>query len=114
MNNSLKFSYPDKDPVIGVKSEIKEGKYLDQPSLEDDTKYCHSTISDNGIGFDPVFNEQIFGLFQRLHGKSEYPGTGIGLSICKKIVENHNGLITANGIPGKGATFHIYIPDAQG
>ncbi|HUR31583.1 MAG TPA: ATP-binding protein, partial [Saprospiraceae bacterium] len=66
--------------------------------------------SDNGIGFDPKFNEQIFGLFQRLHGKSEYPGTGIGLSICKKIIENHDGVITAHGNPGKGATFQIYIP----
>jgi len=108
--NSLKFSSPERAPVITVESKIDTGANLGQPFLDRDKKYCYISISDNGIGFNPEFNEQIFGLFQRLHGKNEYPGTGIGLSICKKIVENHNGVMIASGEPGKGATFHIYIP----
>ena len=110
-SNSLKFSSPDRLPVITVTSNIEEGYKLDQPLLEPDKKYCHIVITDNGIGFNPEFSEQIFGLFQRLHGKSEFPGTGIGLSICKKIIENHHGVITADGNPGKGARFDIYIPN---
>lgn len=108
--NSLKFASPVRPPVITVKSRIAKGEDLGQSFLDSDKKYCYISVSDNGIGFNPEFNEQIFGLFQRLHGKNEYPGTGIGLSICKKIIENHNGVMTASGEAGKGATFHIYIP----
>ncbi len=72
--------------------------------------YCHITFSDNGIGFDPKYKERIFEIFERLHSKDEYPGTGIGLAICKRIVENHKGLITATGEVDKGAQFDIYIP----
>jgi len=68
------------------------------------------TISDEGIGFDQEHAEKIFELFQRLHRKEEYPGTGIGLAIIKKIIQNHHGVIKAKGSPGKGATFEIYIP----
>lgn len=67
-------------------------------------------VSDNGIGFDPQYKERIFGVFQRLHGKAEYNGTGIGLAIVKKIVENHEGFIIATGESGKGARFDIYFP----
>lgn len=73
-------------------------------------KYCHLTYTDNGIGFDPQYNERIFEVFQRLHSQEEYSGTGIGLAICKRIIENHNGTITATGEPGKGARFDIFIP----
>lgn len=113
IGNSLKFANPGRPPVITINSSIKPGKELPLAGLEKDRKYCHISVQDNGIGFDPTFSEQIFGLFQRLHGKSEYPGTGIGLSICKKIIENHHGVMTAEGEPGKGAKFHIYIPYEQ-
>ena len=81
-----------------------------QLGLPTGKKYCQITVADNGIGFDEQYSNRIFELFQRLHGKNEYNGTGIGLAIVKKIVENHNGLITATSTEGEGATFHIYIP----
>ena len=68
------------------------------------------TFSDNGIGFDEQYSEKIFSIFQRLHSKEEYPGTGIGLTICRKIAENHQGFITASSKTNEGATFCIYLP----
>jgi signal transduction histidine kinase len=78
-----------------------------------DKEYCHISIADNGIGFETDYNEKIFEVFQRLHGKDVYKGSGIGLSIVKKIVENHNGVITATGQLHKGAIFDIYIPTVK-
>ncbi len=73
--------------------------------------YYHLQISDNGIGFEPEYKNRIFEVFQRLNTESEFTGTGIGLAIVKKIVENHKGIITANGEKDKGATFDIYLPE---
>ncbi|MBS1600608.1 MAG: hypothetical protein JST75_20455 [Bacteroidetes bacterium] len=73
-------------------------------------KYIEIIIKDNGIGFDQKYSNQIFVIFQRLHGRESFEGTGIGLSLCKRIVENHNGFITAESEPGKGAQFFIYLP----
>jgi signal transduction histidine kinase len=70
-------------------------------------------IRDNGIGFDEQYKEKIFGLFERLHTKDKYPGTGIGLSICKRIVELHNGAISANSVQGEYAEFEVVLPFAQ-
>jgi signal transduction histidine kinase len=70
-------------------------------------------VSDNGIGFEPHHAERIFQVFQRLHGRSDYQGTGIGLAIVQKVVENHKGYITAHGQPGSGATFHILLPEIK-
>ena len=75
--------------------------------------YAKITITDNGIGFDKQFSEKIFEVFQRLHSKQEYIGTGIGLAIVKKIVQNHNGFISAHGEPDIGAVFQIIIPSSQ-
>lgn len=110
LGNALKFSDPSRRPHIVLQSKIVNGEQLEIYGLSKHQDYCHITISDNGIGFDPEYNKKIFELFQRLHGNAEYNGTGIGLSIVKKIVENHHGVIIANGEPGKGATFDIYIP----
>jgi hypothetical protein len=74
--------------------------------------YHRISFLDNGIGFEQQYAEKIFDLFQRLHGKKEFSGTGIGLAICKKIVSNHRGWITATGDPGKGSHFDIYLPVA--
>lgn len=110
ISNSIKFSKNGMTPSIQIKSNIIDSLAITDVKGMQHDKYHHFAITDNGIGFKPEFNEQIFGLFQRLHGKNEYSGTGIGLAICKKIIENHNGIIKANGEPGKGATFNIYLP----
>ena len=110
ISNALKFSRPGIPPHIIIKSDIDEGSQFPNKKLSPRKKYCHIIFTDNGIGFDQQYNEQIFEVFQRLHGREEYTGTGIGLAIVKKIVENHNGIVTATGSPGKGARFDIYIP----
>ncbi len=117
VGNSLKFSKPNVTPVITVQCKIASGFALthDNPGLPAGAlvpriKYCHIIYTDNGIGFDPQYNERIFEVFQRLHSYEEYKGTGIGLAICKRIVENHHGVITATGKLNKGVRFDIYIP----
>lgn len=110
VSNSLKFSKSDVLPVITIGCKIAKGKDLPNETLSKELDYCHISIADNGIGFDQEYNAKIFEVFQRLHGRESYTGTGIGLAIVKKIVENHNGIITANGEANKGATFNIYIP----
>ena len=109
LSNALKFSKPDTAPCIFIKAEVISGSKI--PGVLADVKknYYHISVSDNGIGFLPEFNTRIFEIFQRLHGSSEYEGTGIGLSICKKIVENHKGIMMADGKPDEGATFHLYL-----
>jgi light-regulated signal transduction histidine kinase (bacteriophytochrome) len=74
---------------------------------------CQISVEDNGIGFDEKYLDRIFTVFQRLHAKGEYEGTGVGLAICRKIVDRHNGMITARSRPGEGATFVITIPVLQ-
>ena len=110
ISNSLKFSSPEKLPHIEIKSEIVEGVKLKNDKLLPDIKYCHISFSDNGIGFEQQYSEKIFDLFHRLHTKPEHQGTGIGLAIVKKIVDNHNGIISAEAKENIGATFNIYIP----
>jgi len=110
ISNALKFSNPKVPPHITISSvNIKVNKE-NIGNLMRGKEYCHITISDNGIGFENGFSEKIFEVFQKLHSKDEFAGSGIGLAIVKKIVENHNGFITATGELNKGATFDIYIP----
>ena len=95
---------------IIIKSEIVDEKEVATEKLSPHKRYCHLTVTDDDIGFEPEYNEHIFGMFQRLHSKSAYDGTGMGLVILRKIIDNHNGIITATGQLNKGATFDIYIP----
>lgn len=111
LGNSLKFARHNIPPHIMVFSEFKLGKDTGLESLEEEIEYCHIRFSDNGIGFAPEYKTRIFEMFQRLNGRSEYEGTGIGLAIVNKIIENHKGVITANSELGKGATFDIYLPN---
>lgn len=111
IGNALKFHRKDESPVVEVQASImecqdKKNKYLH-------TRLCQITVEDNGIGFDEKYAERIFGIFQRLHGRDEYEGTGIGLAICQKIAERHGGDIKAKSALGKGAKFIITLPMKQ-
>jgi PAS domain S-box-containing protein len=109
ISNGLKFSI--KDPVINITSRVVDKNEVTTfPNFLSDRKYVEISIKDNGIGFDQQYEKLIFTMFQRLHGKQHYAGTGIGLALCKKIVENHNGFISAKSELGKGATFYVYLP----
>jgi PAS domain S-box-containing protein len=109
-SNALKFSKKDVPPVIVVSATPVSSKDGGSIGLIAGKSYEHITVKDNGIGFESVYNKKVFEIFQRLHGRAEYSGTGIGLAICKKIVDNHNGVILAEGEKDVGATFHIYLP----
>ncbi|MDB5228932.1 MAG: sensor signal transduction histidine kinase [Bacteroidota bacterium] len=109
INNSIKFS--SEAPQIEITSRIlstEEVKAI--PELNFTQKYIELKFTDNGIGFEQQYANKIFAIFQRLHEKQAYMGTGIGLALCKKIVENHHGVITAKGELGKGAVFTVYLP----
>lgn len=127
ISNALKFSKKDIVPVISITAEL-----IDKNNLEADhrfashfefpaskkekngpEKFCRIYIRDNGIGFNEIYRERIFNAFQRLHAKHAYEGTGIGLAVCQKIVENHGGMISAESTEGEGATFIITVPVVQ-
>jgi hypothetical protein len=103
ISNALKYNKPGEAPVVTIHCTIADGS-------GEHKKYFQVEVSDNGIGFNPEYTEKIFQVFYRLHGRSEYPGTGVGLSIAKKVVENHGGQIHAESIPGEGAKFKILFP----
>ncbi|WP_207494850.1 PAS domain-containing sensor histidine kinase [Aridibaculum aurantiacum] len=114
VNNALKYSKPGVPPEIAIKYSLVNGAdvktHIELPADELQKKYHQVEIRDNGIGFEQQYAEQIFGMFKRLHGKAEYSGTGVGLSIAKKVVDNHQGYIWASGELHKGATFYILLP----
>lgn len=110
LSNALKFVKPDVPPQIAISSVIVPGSSLSFPHVVPDQTYAVVTIKDNGIGFDEEYAEKIFDMFQRLHSRNEYKGTGIGLAIVKKIVEHHNGSISASSQLGQGATFNVILP----
>ena len=112
IGNALKFS--DHKPEIHVSYKfIKEASLEEHDFLTPGKAYAHFCFRDNGIGFEQQYADQIFTIFQRLHPKREYSGTGIGLAICKRIVQNHHGTIRATGQPNIGASFEVYLPFQQ-
>lgn len=114
ISNSLKFAKPDVGPHIMISLNPHVTETNQHVKLAGNKKqFCCITLRDNGIGFDSEYKDKIFEVFQRLHGKQEYSGTGVGLAIVKRIVENHQGFIEASGVPGQGARFDIYLPAAE-
>jgi signal transduction histidine kinase len=108
VNNALKFSSQDRTPLIRINSREVQGAGF--PGLHAALDYYLLTIEDNGIGFDEKNAQKIFVAFERLNHYEDFPGFGLGLSLCKKIVVNHGGLITATSVPGSGSKFSIYLP----
>ena len=109
LSNALKFRRPSVPPVVRISGRV----HGPERASGGGASLCAVTIADNGIGFKPAYAGRIFGIFQRLHGRNEYPGTGIGLATCRKILERHGGTITASSQPGKGATFVFTLPIKQ-
>jgi light-regulated signal transduction histidine kinase (bacteriophytochrome) len=105
LGNALKFRHKNRQPVI----KISAANQAPAPKA-DGLDYCRIRVEDNGIGFEKKYQHRIFSIFQRLHNRTQYEGTGIGLTICKMIVERHDGSIHAEGQPGRGATFIISLP----
>ena len=110
IDNAIKYSRPKVVPEIKISSHRVSGSSFSQSKAKAKIEYFAIKIEDNGIGFENEYAGKIFELFQRLHHKNKYSGTGIGLAIVKKIVLNHKGFITAEGTPGVGAVFTIYFP----
>lgn len=111
IGNALKYQRPDVAPIIKIHaSVIKERRAHNRSGNHPTSDFAHVIVEDNGIGFDEKYLDRIFNVFQRLHGRKQYEGTGIGLAVCRKIAERHNGSITAKSAPGRGATFIVTLP----
>nr|WP_294924399.1 ATP-binding protein [uncultured Flavobacterium sp.] len=110
IGNSLKFTRPDVSPVIFIHCSIASTEEIRAVHLKEGASYYKIQFTDNGIGMKPEDTQKIFSIFQRLHGKNEFAGTGIGLAMCKKIVQNHNGEIDASESNENGAIFNVYLP----
>lgn len=110
ISNALKFCKPDVPPHIKIQARHMKGSDLQSDKLQPDVEYCHIFVTDNGIGIEEGYQEKVFEVFEKLHSKDEYDGTGIGLAIVKKIVDNHEGFITARSVLNAGTTFDIYLP----
>jgi light-regulated signal transduction histidine kinase (bacteriophytochrome) len=109
ISNALKYSHPGIPPVVTITCT----KLIDGAVTHGPGDYYKIEFKDNGIGFDQKYADKIFNIFQRLHTKNEYSGTGIGLALCKKIMLNHHGDIQASSVENEGATFTIIIPAKQ-
>lgn len=110
IGNALKFAKADAPPEIKISCKMLSPEEIESMKLNANLSYCNIAVKDNGIGFDQKYALQIFEMLQRLHGKHEYAGTGIGLSLAKKIAENHSGLITASSAENQGAVFNVILP----
>lgn len=117
IGNALKFQPSDAVPIVSIQAEsVDRQSLLDAYPLKrlhngnPDDQFCLLAVQDNGIGFDEQYLEKIFAVFQRLHGRGEYEGTGVGLAVCRRISDRHGGAITARSKPGEGATFIVMLP----
>ncbi|MFI5131768.1 MAG: response regulator [Chitinophagales bacterium] len=113
LSNAIKFRKKTVNPIIHVNVKLADAKDFNLQGKNGSQHFYNITVSDNGIGFDPKYAEDIFVVFKRLHSYHEVEGSGVGLSICKKIMEKHQGTIKASSIPGEGSIFTIGLPDKQ-
>ncbi|MDA0770827.1 MAG: ATP-binding protein [Chloroflexi bacterium] len=112
IGNALKYHKEEEAPVVKVSAKLVKAT-AERPGNQESEELCEITISDNGIGFDEKYADRIFGIFQRLHTRTEYDGTGVGLAICRKIAERHNGTINVHSQPDKGSQFMVTLPVSQ-
>jgi signal transduction histidine kinase len=112
ISNSLKFSQGAVSVEIHARNVSGE-QIINNPGNLPHARYLEISVADNGIGFEQQYEKRVFIMFQRLHGKSEYSGTGIGLALCKKIIDAHNGFITVRSDIGRGTTFYLYFPQEE-
>ncbi|HEV7332503.1 MAG TPA: ATP-binding protein [Flavisolibacter sp.] len=112
LSNAIKYSRPGIKPLVQISSQIVTGAASGMEVLQEDRDktFYRITVKDNGVGFEQQYADRIFQVFTRLHGNSEYQGTGVGLAIAKKVVDNHGGYISAESAPGEGATFRVLLP----
>ncbi len=113
IGNALKFRRPEENPIVKVEGRFLGEREDRQAGRARSGELCRLTVEDNGIGFEPRYQERIFGIFQRLHPRDVYEGTGIGLAICRKIAEHHGGKIVAHSELGRGSTFEVLLPVVQ-
>jgi len=110
VGNALKFQPPSAQPLIKIQAQTIKRLFAGGPDSTPDDEVVELTVQDNGIGFEEKYLDKIFAMFQRLHGRSEYEGTGVGLAVCRRITDRHGGTITARSKPGEGATFVVTLP----
>ena len=113
ISNALKFHKKDQPPLVNIRSENLDSRENGRGGNSTEQSLVRLLVEDNGIGFDEKYHDRIFTLFQRLHGRGEFDGTGIGLALCRRIVERHGGTITAESALGRGSTFMVTLPLRQ-
>jgi len=109
IGNALKFQPPNAQPIVRINAQVQKRSFASGETDSVD-EICELTIEDNGIGFEEKYTEKIFAVFQRLHGRTEYEGTGVGLAVCRRITDRHGGTITAKSKLSEGATFTVALP----
>lgn len=110
IGNAMKFQPANAQPVIRIDAQIIKNPFAGSPDEDPYAEQCAISVQDNGIGFDEKYSEKIFAVFQRLHGRTEYEGTGVGLAVCRRISDRHGGTIQANSKSGEGARFVVTLP----
>jgi signal transduction histidine kinase len=110
VGNALKFQPANHQPVIKISAKEIKSPFAGIPEEDPYAEQCEITVEDNGIGFEEKYLDKIFAVFQRLHGRNEYEGTGVGLAVCRRITDRHGGIITATSKPGEGTRFIVTLP----
>ena len=113
VGNALKFQPANHQPVIKISAKVIKSPFAGTPEEDPYAEQCEITVEDNGIGFEEKYLDKIFAVFQRLHGRNEYEGTGVGLAVCRRITDRHGGTITARSKLGAGACFVVTVPTRQ-